>query len=63
MPETKLTKRYRLVWDADTKKIVMQGESVIWTGKSSFEADTRGEIEAKIGQLKLKEPKKAEAAP
>jgi len=51
----RLTKRFRLVWDRDSKEIIMKGESVTYTAHPCFEADTREEIEAKIKELGLKE--------
>lgn len=53
--EKRLTKRFRLVWNGDTKEIIMKGEPVTYTAHPCFEADTREEIEAKVIELGLKE--------
>jgi len=55
----KLTKRFRLVWNEETKEIILNHEfsegSVTYTKHTCFEADTKEEIEIKIKELGLKE--------
>lgn len=50
---TKLTKKYHLVWNAETKEIIKKGGNATYTNQSCFEADTLAEIEAKITSKKL----------
>ncbi len=57
---TSLTKRYRLIWNGETRVIRCCGEFAAGTEtrtvNPSFESDDREEIEAKIEQENLIDP-------